>query len=119
MTITPLELLLLKNALQQIDALKFDSKTVYTLSRNMNWVESEVRNIESVRKKLAAELDNPEQNDPNFKEFLSKWEEFLASTIEIKDLRKINYEALNIGRENNQNSISIQTVNSLLPILED
>jgi len=117
MTITPLELIQLKAGLSALDSFKFDSKTTYTLSRNLNWVESELKPIESTRKKLAEEHGNPKQEDDNFKVYLEKWEEFLNSPIEIKDLRKISYSDFKVGNEENENSIPIRVINLLFPII--
>jgi hypothetical protein len=119
MTITPLELIKLKAALQALDKFKFDSKTTYTLSRNLNWIESEIKAIDSTRKKLSEEFGNPKQDDTEFPNYVKKLEEVLEIPIEIKELRKIPYTSLNVGDGNEQNAISISVVNALFPLISE
>lgn len=119
MTITPLNLLLLKSSLQSIDTFKFDAKTTYTLSRNLNWVEAEIKPLESTRKKISEEFGNPNATNPKFKDYLEKWEEFVNIPIEVKDLRLIDYKDLNIGNETNENAIPVRVLNGLFPIINE
>lgn len=127
MQITVIKLLELKNALQSLDQFKFDSRTTYTLTRDLDWILSEIGSVEKTRKKLHEDSGSPEapktQTDPQspeYAKFSVKWEEFLSTEIEIKDLRRINYNTLNIGSntDKKENQIPIRVLSALLPIID-
>lgn len=120
MKITLVKLLILRNSLQSLDNFKFNSNTTYTLSRNLNWVENEIAPLEKTRIKLFKSHGEPTiDNDAAFKNFITEWEKILEEEIDIKDLRLISLEDLNIGSEEKQNPISIRILNGLFPILKE
>lgn len=121
MIINVFKLLELRAALQALDTFSFDGKTSYTLMRNLNWISSEITTLDSVRQKMLKELGDPKETDPAYKDFISKWQEFLLSDVEMKDLRKIKFETLNVGNDisKKENVISLRILHALEPIIED
>lgn len=119
MKITVTNLISLRNSLLSLESFKFNSKTTYTLSRDLNWVESELNIIETSRKKIFADFGSPKQDTPEYQIYVTEWESFINKEIEIKELRLIDLSDLNIGSAEKENTISVRILNGLFPILKD
>lgn len=126
MLTTPNNVINLRNSLQSLDPFKFDAKTTYTLARNASWIDAEIAILEKIRQKMFIENGSPEgplkpEDVPSseFKKYISIWDEYSASEIEIQDLRLISFNDLNVGTGKGQNSISVTVIKGLNIILND